>query len=331
MVLSESINENIEKHTMDVLTKIANSIDPEIQMEPDSPSKYSNGRMPVLDLSVWMENGILRHSFYKKPMASPYVILNSLRISGYNEEFRYNMMKGILEREIECERLISKGERVRYRSGEQIRSQKNTKLGISNNTWYLRGKWTNVVQVQCTPDGILRSMIQDKIDKVAGPDKGYTKVIESTGCAVTLGVKKNPFKTNECRYRGECFAKDTDCSKSRTVYRIECLKCKKGEIKAWYTGTSGCSLHKRLTEHKNAMDRKDPKNALAKHMTNEHPNEEPKFEAKIIDSQKFNLHRYVSESLHIEETTKDKEVKVLNSKAEWGRQKLTRIHLLDYT
>ena len=174
-------------------------------------------------------------------------------------------------------------------------------------------------------------MIQDKIDKVAGPDKGYTKVIESTGSAVTLGVKKNPFKTNECRYRGECFAKDTDCSKSRTVYRIECLKCKEGEIKAWYTGTSGCSLHKRLTEHKNAMDRKDPKNALAKHMTNEHPNEEPKFEAKIIDSQKFNLHRYVSESLHIEETTKDKEVKVLNSKAEWGRQKLTRIHLLDNT
>ena len=32
MVLSESFNENIEKHTMDVLTKIANSIDPEIQM-----------------------------------------------------------------------------------------------------------------------------------------------------------------------------------------------------------------------------------------------------------------------------------------------------------
>ena len=286
MVLSENNNENIEKHTMNVLTKIANSIDPEIQMEPDSPSKYSNGRMPVLDLSVWMENGILRHSFYKKPMASPYVILkrsamsmnikretllqeglrrvrnmdrkvtieernnvlsqfmNSLRISRYNEEFRYNMMRGILEREIECEKLISKGERVRYRSGEQIRSQKSTKLGTSSNTWYLRGKWTNVVQVQCTPDGTLRSMIQDKIDKVIGPDKGYTKVIESTGCAVTLGVKKNPFKTNECKYRGECFAKDTDCSKSRTVYRIECLKCKEGEIKAWYTGTSGCCLHK---------------------------------------------------------------------------------------
>ena len=42
MVLSENNNENIEKHTMDVLTKIANSMDPEIQMEPDSPSKYSN-------------------------------------------------------------------------------------------------------------------------------------------------------------------------------------------------------------------------------------------------------------------------------------------------
>ena len=93
-------------------------------------------------------------------------------------------------------------------------------MGIPNNTWYLRGNWTNVVQVQCTPDRILRSKIQDKIDKVAGLDKGYTKVIESTGWSVTLGVKKNPFKTNECRYKGECIAKNTDCSKSKTVYRI---------------------------------------------------------------------------------------------------------------
>ena len=67
-------------------------------------------------------------------------------------------------------------------------------MGPSNNTWYLRGNWTNVVQVQCTPDGILRSKIQDKIYKVAGPDKGYTKVIESTGWAVTLGVKRTLLK-----------------------------------------------------------------------------------------------------------------------------------------
>ena len=33
-------------------------------------------------------------------------------------------------------------------------------------------------------------MIQDRIDKVIGPDKGYTKVIESTGCAITLGLKR---------------------------------------------------------------------------------------------------------------------------------------------
>ena len=55
-------------------------------------------------------------------------------------------------------------------------------------------------------------------------------------------------------------------------------------------------------EYKAAIVRCDPKNALSKHMKNEHPECEPKFIAKMVDSQMFNLQRYVSESLHIEAT-----------------------------
>ena len=78
----------------------------------------------------------------------------------------------------------------------------------------------------------------------------------------------------------------------------------------------------------------DQKNALAKHLARCHPGVPPditNFSASIIDRQKYNLQRYISESLHIEKLTKIPEIQVMNSKGEWGRQKLTRIKFIDNT
>ena len=41
-----------------------------IRMEEDFPSNHPTCRLPILDLEVWMERGIIKHQFYKKPMAS---------------------------------------------------------------------------------------------------------------------------------------------------------------------------------------------------------------------------------------------------------------------
>ena len=98
-----------------------------------------------------------------------------------------------------------------------------------------------------------------------------------------------------------------------------------------YTGTTGCSLHKRLGEHMSAVNQSDMKNAIAKHMYNEHRNMSPNITTSIQGTQRFNLQRYVAESLLIEKSTKNPENIVMNSKGEWGRQKLTRIALLDNT
>ena len=64
-----------DARTMDILKNIANSIDPEIQMEVDYPSNHINGKMPILDMEIWVEDGIVRHSFYRKPCSSPYTIM----------------------------------------------------------------------------------------------------------------------------------------------------------------------------------------------------------------------------------------------------------------
>ena len=63
---------------------IANKINKNIQVTSDSPEANIDSRMPVLDLKVWIQhiNGIpqIVHTFYKKPIASPYTILKKSAI-----------------------------------------------------------------------------------------------------------------------------------------------------------------------------------------------------------------------------------------------------------
>ena len=59
-----------DETTAIVLRSIANSIMPMIKMEEDFPSNHPSGKLPILDLEVWIEDGEVRHHFYKKRMAN---------------------------------------------------------------------------------------------------------------------------------------------------------------------------------------------------------------------------------------------------------------------
>ena len=59
-----------DERTARFLKTVANTILPMIQMEHDCPSNHPSGRLPILDLGVWIENGRIYHQFFKKPMAS---------------------------------------------------------------------------------------------------------------------------------------------------------------------------------------------------------------------------------------------------------------------
>ena len=71
-----------DARTMHVLMDIANSIDKNIKMEPDYGSKYASGRVPVLDLQVWVDStNKVQTSFYKKEVSSPFVMLYRSAVS----------------------------------------------------------------------------------------------------------------------------------------------------------------------------------------------------------------------------------------------------------
>ena len=68
-----------DRRTMEVVRDIGNSIHPSIQLEVDYPSNYEDGKMPLLDLKVWVQEGNdgssrIIHEFYTKDVSSKSVI-----------------------------------------------------------------------------------------------------------------------------------------------------------------------------------------------------------------------------------------------------------------
>ena len=67
------------------MVEIAKSIHPGIQFTWDTPGSNENGRMPVLDLNIWIQNiehqQKITHSFYKKKVGSQFTVLKRSALS----------------------------------------------------------------------------------------------------------------------------------------------------------------------------------------------------------------------------------------------------------
>ena len=64
-----------DARTLAVLRDIANSIDSDIQFETDVPSAHQSGRLPVLDLHLFVANNQIQLGFFQQPVSSPFLIL----------------------------------------------------------------------------------------------------------------------------------------------------------------------------------------------------------------------------------------------------------------
>ena len=67
--------------TAKVLQKIANNIYSEIQVTYDTPASYQDGRIPVLDLAVWIDDNYIYHSFYKREVSSKLTMMKRSAMS----------------------------------------------------------------------------------------------------------------------------------------------------------------------------------------------------------------------------------------------------------
>ncbi len=63
--------------TFSILQEIANTISPTLKVTFETPSQYPNGKLPLLDTQIWVEDNMIKHEYFEKKMTSKYVIMAS--------------------------------------------------------------------------------------------------------------------------------------------------------------------------------------------------------------------------------------------------------------
>ena len=84
--LSNEANISNEEHTIRILNKIANDVDPMIRFTFDLPENHQEKKLPVLDLKVWLsETDELLYEFYEKPTKNKKTILATSAINWHQK------------------------------------------------------------------------------------------------------------------------------------------------------------------------------------------------------------------------------------------------------
>lgn len=128
---------------------------------------------------------------------------------------------------------------------------------------------------------------------VPGVSQSIAKSITNVCDNVSVAYKNN-------NNVGKFFTKLKDpipfCETRNVVYKVPCIDCNK---KKCYIGTTGQTVHKRMNQHKNDVNNKEPnRSALAHHAL--HNNHKFDFEnVKILERESMYHKRMLLEELHI--------------------------------
>jgi hypothetical protein len=111
------------------------------------------------------------------------------------------------------------------------------------------------------------------------------------------------------------------------LYCGTCNLCEEDGIKSEYWGETGRSGYHRTLKHQEEVDKKVPSNAFAKHLANDHPEDQGdinNFTIKVVSTFAKPLTREKSEAVKIQSSTADH---LLNSKSEHKQPALHRVRM----
>ena len=83
----------------------------------------------------------------------------SLKISGYDDNYRHRVLDGILNKLEQNEKAIQEGSRHRFRKGHNILLEKSDRLGKFPNTLFLTNSVVKTIKVSATPNAGLANVI----------------------------------------------------------------------------------------------------------------------------------------------------------------------------
>jgi hypothetical protein len=153
--------------------------------------------------------------------------VNMLRASGYNERYRLNILQGAIARYEQMRKDEMEGTiQNLYRNRSQIVQMCKDKGGKATAaTWFMSNGVTGTMNTAPTPDSCLRDMLQKSLMSVPSMGGGRTKVIETGGTPVSLGLTKNdPFRVSGCDYGDPTCIVDpkVSCSAMSVCYQVTC-------------------------------------------------------------------------------------------------------------
>ena len=319
VIVETSVKEgDRERETMASLKRIADSIDESLTVKTDVTSEHDDGKVPILDLKVWIgegKNGDMKvlHEHYMKDVSSRMVINVK---SAHGERMKQNVLTNEIVRVMRnCSKELKEGEgmakhvsyymrRMQYSGySEQMRYQVLKRAfdvyeGIERKTnrrtrvrgkkkkhnWYMKdGVSETVMVVDATPNECLKKAVE----KVAELHKVRVKVVERRGRTIkSMLQKSNPFPLRKCAKR-DCVLcvndMGVDCRKRGVVYEVFCKERGCGKK---YVGQTGRTLYERMRDHmiQNKNEEHAGVSALEKHKHESHGGREYEYGIKVRDS-----------------------------------------------
>ena len=359
-IIDKAMLEGVENHTKEQIEEIviqtvkekADQIDSDIQVTADISSRHIDGKLPLLDLKVWIgetksgETKIL-HEHYMKNVSSRLVIPKA---SAHSDRMKFNVMVNEARRIIRncskdlewnivashltylMRRLQFSGYDKKFRhqvitralhkydnSNDQVSTPENR--SNSKHKWYDKKgnkEFDSVMFVEATQDSILKRKVQEAAKK----NNVKIKVIEKVGCTLkSLIQKSRPFERMKCE-RNQCIVcnieSNIDCRLRGCVYNIRCKECTRE-----YKGQTGRSIFERTKEHMDDWGKKMDRCPLWRHSIEHHERKQFEFEI-AIESECFGkpTKRMITEAILIDEMPNNK---TMNNKKEWSYVKLNKV------
>ena len=297
-----------DQYTFKILSQIADTLDPAIKTVFDVPSLHNNGKLPILDLNIWVEGGQIRHQFYKKEIASKYLIhaksaLNNRtkrdtlfqeglrRLRNTDMSTEPEDIKEMLGHFLNDMRLSGYGYKFRLDVIQGIlKRSKEMEEEIRGGT---RTRYRNKDQIQTSKEAKLGKYPGTWY--LRGEFTSTIKVQASHGSKLAKGIQDITLqersgdggytKVVEMAGKSVILGGGDPFNKGVCPFPVKCAikdgqDCTKSrlvyEIKcnicdAFYIGTTGHTAHKRGMEHVKALQKGNKEYAMTKHFIEDHP------------------------------------------------------------
>ena len=183
--------------------------------------------------------------------------MKKLHTSGYDQNYRIEILKSILTGWKNILKKAETGERPLHRSKEFEKQERKSVKDSKKLNWFKErdgNAFDSVIMIPATPQGELKQIIQAKAKEA----NLKIKVVEKSGAKLGAYLQKydktkskNLCQEKNCMICQHSTKNNRKCRTPSLVYKISCIECEKSGVTANYYGESSFNGYTRGVQHLN--------------------------------------------------------------------------------